>query len=109
MAQLRDGAPAHRRAGGSLAGEGGDPVAVELEEVVAGGDEPPFRAAGRSSAALEASDLAVELQLTEDRFDRGLAPPVERTAIRGREHASHEVVEAAGPSGASAAAQAGVR
>src|SRR5215217_5032163 len=53
-----------------------DPVAVELEEVVAGGDGPPFRPAGRSPAALEAADLAVELQLTEDRLDRGLAPAV---------------------------------
>src|SRR5215217_9548030 len=70
------GAPACRRAGGSLGREGGDPVAVELEEVVAGGDEPPFRPAGRSPAALEAADLAAVLQLTEDRLDRGLAPAV---------------------------------
>jgi hypothetical protein len=38
-------------------------VLVELEEVVGGGDEAPFRAAGRSAAAFKASDLAVELQL----------------------------------------------
>src|ERR687888_36210 len=75
----------------------GHPLAVELEEVVRCGDEPPFRAARRASAALEAADLAVELQLTEDGFDRGLALAVERAAVRGGEHAAHEVVEAAGP------------
>jgi hypothetical protein len=37
---------------------------------------------------LEASHLVVELQLTEDELDRGLALAVERAAIRGREHAS---------------------
>jgi hypothetical protein len=92
-----------------LGGDSGDQVAVELDEVVGRGDEPPFRPAGRSPAALEASHLAVELQLAEDGFDRRLALAVERAAIRGREHASHEVIKAAGPSRARASAQAGVR
>src|SRR4051812_29660367 len=44
-------------------------------------DEPPLRPAGRSAAALEAPGLSVEIQLAEDRLDRGLAPTVEREAI----------------------------
>src|SRR5918994_6351532 len=67
------------------AGDGGDLVGVELEQVVGCRDEPPFRPAGGSSAALEASDLAVELQLPEYRLDRGLAPAGERGAVRSRE------------------------
>src|SRR5215217_7372019 len=42
-------APARRRAGAFLGGGGGDQVAVELEEIVGGGDEPPFRPAGGSA------------------------------------------------------------
>src|SRR4051812_2547866 len=61
--------------------------AVSSPEVVGGGDEPPFRAARSSSAALEAADLAVELQLAEDRLDRRLALAVERAAVRGGEQA----------------------
>src|SRR3954468_22756627 len=91
-----------------LGREGGGPVAVELEEVVGGGDQSPFRAAGRSAAALKALDLAVELQLAEDRLDRGLALPVKRAPLRGREHAAHGVIETASPSRARAAAQARV-
>ena len=93
----------------SLDGHREDPVAVELEEIVGGGDEPPFRPAGRSSAALEAADLSVELQLAEDGFDRCLALALEPAAVWGCEHASHKVIEAPGPSGACAAAHAGVR
>jgi len=103
------GGPARGGASALLGGYRVDLVAVELEEVVGGGDKPPFGPAGRSAAALEAADLAVELQLAEDRLDRGLAPAIEVVAVRGREHASHEVIEAPGPSGTSAAAQAGVR
>src|SRR3954462_11817592 len=62
-------------------GGGGRLVAVELEEVVGSGDESPFRSARGSAAALEASHLAVELQLTEDGLDRGLSSPVERAAV----------------------------
>src|ERR1019366_6729010 len=40
-------------------------VPVELEGVVGGGDHPPFRAHGGSSAALEAVNPAVELRLGE--------------------------------------------
>src|SRR3954454_1922716 len=67
---------------GFLGGGGGDLVAVELEEVVGCRDEPPFRPAGGSSATLEASDLAVELQLSEHRLDRRLPLAVERAALR---------------------------
>jgi hypothetical protein len=60
-------------------------MAVELQEIVGGGDEPPFRPAGRSAAALEAADLAVELELAEDRLDGCLALAVKRAAVRGGE------------------------
>jgi hypothetical protein len=46
---------------------------VELEQVVGGGDEPPFASAGGSAAALEAFDGAVELDLAKDGFDGDLA------------------------------------
>src|SRR3954452_24301675 len=78
-------------------GGGGRLVAVELEEVVGSGDESPFRSARGSAAALEASHLAVELQLPEDGLDRGLSSPVERAAVWGRENATHEVIEPTGP------------
>ena len=48
-------------------------VAVELEEVVGGGDQPPFRPAGGSAAALEAVDAAVELGVGEHGLDGDLA------------------------------------
>jgi hypothetical protein len=98
-----------RRAAASLDGDGGDLVAVQLQEIVGGGDEPPFRAAGRSAAALEAADLTVALELPENGLDRGLALAGERAAAGGSEHVSHEVIKPAGPSGARAAAQARVR
>src|SRR5215207_5651417 len=78
----RGGASARRRVAAFLDGDGVDPMAVELEEVVCGGDQPPFRATGGSSAALEAADLAVELQLAEDRLDRRLAPSVKQGGLR---------------------------
>ena len=84
-------------------------MAVELQQVVGRGDQAPFRSARGSAAALEASHLAVELQLAEDGFDRCLALALEPAAVWGCEHASHKVIEAPGPSGACAAAQAGVR
>ncbi len=83
-------------------------VSVEFEEVVGGGDQLPFAPAGGSAAAMEASHLAVELQLAEYGLDRGLTPAVERAAVRGGEHASHEVIEPARPARARPAAQAGV-
>src|SRR5512133_207255 len=69
--------------------------APELEQVVGGGDEPPFRAAGRSASALEAIDPAVELRVSEDRFDHGGPFGVELGAGRGGQRAAHECVEAA--------------
>jgi hypothetical protein len=54
-------------------GCGGGLVGVELEEVVGGGDQPPFGVAGGSSAALEAVDPAVELGVAEDGLDHALA------------------------------------
>jgi len=46
---------------------GGDPVVVEAEEVVGRGDQSPFRAHGRSPAAVEPVDLAVELLIAAGR------------------------------------------
>jgi hypothetical protein len=57
------------RDGGCSAGQGG----VELEEVVAGGDELPFGAAGGQSAALEPRDAAQELGAGEHGLDDVLA------------------------------------
>jgi hypothetical protein len=42
-------------------------VAPDLQQVVGGRDQPPFRVAGGSASALEAVDLAVELGVAEDR------------------------------------------
>src|SRR3954447_596118 len=86
------------RRGRVSGGDGAEAVVVELEEIVGGGDEPAFRPAGRSAAALEASDLAVELQLAEDGLDGGLSGPVSGAPDGRAEHAAHEVIEAAGPS-----------
>nr|WP_259315758.1 hypothetical protein [Capillimicrobium parvum] len=55
---------------------------MELEQVVSGGDQSPFAAAGGSAAALEASDRAVELDLGEHRLDGDLSLPVELAAVR---------------------------
>jgi hypothetical protein len=71
---------------------------------VGGGDEPLFRAAGGSALALEASDLAVELELAEDGLDGDLALAVEGVTVGGGEDAAHEVIEAAGPAGTGALA-----
>jgi hypothetical protein len=56
-------------------------VIVELEEVVGGGNEPPFASAGRAPTALEAFDRAVELDLAEDGLDRDLALAVKRASF----------------------------
>jgi hypothetical protein len=56
---------------------GGDPVIVELQEVVRRRDQAPFASAGGSAAALEAFDRAVELDLAEDRLDGDLSLAVE--------------------------------
>src|SRR3954451_5710043 len=81
---------------------------VELEHVVAGGDESPFAAAGGSASALEAFDRTVELDLAEHRLDRDLALAVELVAGGCSEHATHERVHAAGPARPLASAEAGV-
>jgi hypothetical protein len=55
-------------------------VAVELEEVAAGGDQSPFGAGGSAAATLEAVDAAVELRVGEDRLDHLLAFAIETGA-----------------------------
>jgi len=67
------GLPGGGRSGGRL-------VAPEFEQVVGGGDQPPFGAAGGSAAALEVSGMAVVLDVREDRFDHRLALLVEGAA-----------------------------
>src|SRR3954454_14316276 len=90
-------------------GQGGsEAVVVELQQVVRGRDEPPFASACGPAAALEASDLAVELDLAEHGLDGDLALAVMVAPGGGGEHVAHEVIEAAGPAGTGALAQAGV-
>src|SRR3954451_10000092 len=118
----RRGSRSERRGGGGRAGYGGgggaaprvsrgggaEAVIVELEEIVGCCDEPPFRPTGLSAAALEGSDLAVELQLAEDGLDGDLPGPVGGAPDGRGEHAAHEVIEAAGPSRPRRRAQPGV-
>ena len=81
---------------------------MELEEVVGGGDEAPFRVAGGSAAALEAVEAAVELRVREHRLDGFLSSSVERFAELGLEHGAHERVGAAVPARPGAFALVGV-
>src|SRR3954471_21732600 len=72
-------------------------VLVELQHVVGGVDEPPFRPAGRSGSSEESVAAAVEPGVAEDGLDHALAPGVEFAAALGREDAAHEVIEPALP------------
>ena len=67
----------------------GLPVAIELAQVVAGGDQFPFAGAGLDAAALEAADAAVLLDLAEDRFDHPATLFVEPRAALCRQLAPH--------------------
>jgi hypothetical protein len=82
---------ARRRSGGS------ESVAVELQEVVGGHQQPPFGSDGRSAATQEPVHAAVGLHLAKDGFDAALASQVELLAPVGREHAAGEVVKPAAP------------
>src|SRR5262245_38670247 len=71
-------------AGGRSRPSGGrERVAVKLEEVVGGGDQPPFRADGGAASSLEAIDATVVLGLAEHGLDHRLALPVEPAAALG--------------------------
>src|SRR5688572_21243692 len=59
--------------------------AVELEQVVGGGDELPFGVAGGQAASSEAGDASEVLDVAEDRFDDLLSSGVERVAVIGGE------------------------
>src|SRR5215207_2467455 len=85
--------------GWPLGGRGRDLVLVELEQVVGGGDQPPFGPAGGSSSSLKAVDPTVELRVSEHRLDHRLAFSVELAAGVGLKHAAHERVGAAAPAG----------
>lgn len=70
----------------------GQLVSVELQEVVSGCNQAPFRANGRPAPSFEAVDPAVRLDLGEDGLDHALAFGVELAADLGGDHPSHEVV-----------------
>src|SRR6185436_1183705 len=89
-------------------GQRGGGVAPELQQVVRGGDQAPFRAGGGSAAALEAVAAAVELDVGKDRFDHALALGVKTAAAIALKDAAHERVRAAVPARARALALAGV-
>src|SRR4051794_32868987 len=85
----RDGSPAMKLAANpngraprapDLGCRGRQVVPVELQEVVGGGDETPFRADGRPAPAFEASGATVLLDIGEDRLDHHLAARVELLA-----------------------------
>ena len=59
---------------------------MELEQVVGGGDQPPFRANGAASSSSEAVQAAVELHLREHGLDHRLALAVERAAAISGQH-----------------------
>ena len=68
----------------TLGGEG-ELVAVELEEVVCGGDQSPFRPGGRSASSREPVEPAIELHLREHRLDHRLAFSVEQQIVLAAE------------------------
>jgi len=82
---------------------------VELEEVVGGGDQPPFRERGRSSSSLELVDAPVVLGLCEHRLDYRLSSSVEPVSVLGRECVAHRRVSFALPSQPRGLALASVR
>lgn len=82
---------------------------VELQEVVGGGDQPPFRERGRSSSSLELVDAPVVLGLCEHRLDHRLSSSVEPVCILGRERLAHRRVPFALPSRPRGLALASVR
>lgn len=70
-------------------GGGRDPVVVELQEAVGGGDQSPFRSRGPASSS-ESGYPAVVLKLPKDRLDAVSSFDVELTAEILREHTAHE-------------------
>jgi len=72
-------------------------VFVELQQIVGGSDQAPFRANGRSSSSVEPLDATVELGVGEDRLDQLLSLAVELGAVVGRQDAAYERVEVAVP------------
>jgi dienelactone hydrolase len=80
------------------------PVVVELEEVVGGCDQAPFRPRGGTASSSQPGDPAVVFDLSEHRLDAASSFFVELAADLDREHAAHERVHAAFPAGAGAVA-----
>jgi hypothetical protein len=83
-------------------------VSVKFEEVVSGGDQPPFRADRSSATSSEAIDAAVELRVGEDGLDHRLTLTVELATALSGEDPAHERVKAAVPAGPRALATRGV-
>lgn len=64
-------------------------VAVELAQVVGGGDQLPLAGAGLEAAPPEAADAAVLLDVAEDRLDHPAALFIETPPAFGRQLAPH--------------------
>ena len=87
---------------------GRERMAVELEEVVGGGDQPPLGANSAASSASEAIQAAVELHLREDGLDHRLSLAVKRAAALAGQQVAHLLVAAAFPVASCRPAAAGV-
>ena len=74
--------------------DGGELVAVELEQVVRRVHSPPPGVHSRAPSSLEALDLAVELQVGEHGLDERLASSIELRTELGGEHPAHERIHA---------------
>jgi hypothetical protein len=83
-------------------------MAVKLQEVLSGIDQPPFRLHGGSASSLEAIDPAVVLLISEHRLDHPRPFSIEPAAGLVGEHGSHPRVGAGGSAGASAFALVGI-
>ena len=89
---IKDGTNKKRPEGPRSGGCHPQSVPVELQQVVSGGDEAPFRPNGRQASSFEALHPPVRLDLGEDRLDHALSSFVEVVAFLGRHRSSHEVV-----------------
>jgi PPOX class probable F420-dependent enzyme len=70
---------------------------VELQKVVSGRNQAPFRACGRPASSFEALDPTVRLDLRKDGFDHALAFGIELATRLGDHHSAHEVIGPAEP------------
>src|SRR3954447_11699656 len=87
---------------------GRESVSVKLEQVVGGGDQPPFGPDRASASSVEAVHAAVVFGLAEDGLDHRLAAPVELAAALAGQDPPHEGVIPARPARPGCLAFAGV-